>query len=45
MTERKELFQFLPVLSTEEATVSSSEGWTFIAGSIGVQNEGTLGCR
>jgi hypothetical protein len=34
VTERKELFQFFPVLSTEETPVSSSEGGTLIAGSI-----------
>jgi hypothetical protein len=34
VTELKDLFQFFPVLSTEETPVSSSEGGTLIAGSI-----------
>jgi hypothetical protein len=44
-TGRRELFQFLPVLSTEKASESSSEGGSFVVSSIRMQNEGTLGCR
>jgi len=44
-TGRRELFQFLPVLSTEKASESSSEGRSFVVSSIGMENKSTLGRR
>ena len=44
-TGRRELFQFLPVLSTEKASESCSEGGSFVVSGIGMENKGTLGRR
>jgi hypothetical protein len=43
ITKYQELFQFFPMLSTEKTPVSSSEGGTFVVGSVGMKNEGARG--
>jgi len=44
-TGRRELFQFLPVLSTEKASESCSEGGSFVARSVRMENKSALGRR